>query len=330
MSRETPQRSALFARFLHIGRLVVVALVAVALVRFVLVDGATMADALRSADPGLVGLAVVAAAAGQVCLWLSWRRLWSAVTGAHLGMRGPGVFFTGQLGKYLPGGVWTVLAHADLGASRHVPRALGGLASAASLLVLLATGGAVGAAAVLGAGPPPALVGAVVVVVVACVVVLVPRVLTAVAERVARRPRGTLSIAGRDVVVAAAWAAAWWCAAGVHAWLLLAALAPVTVHDVPRTAAAFAFAWVAGMVVVVAPAGVGARESLLVVLLAGTAPQATVLTLALLSRAVFVVLDVVCAGLGWLVARTPVRGTVDPVEKGHAVRPSRPAENPSP
>jgi hypothetical protein len=57
----------------------------------------------------------------------------------------------------------------------------------------------------------------------------------------------------------------------------------------------FAIAWVAGFLVVVAPAGAGVREAALVLGFAAVLPAGAVLTLAVLSRALFVLADVLLA-----------------------------------
>ena len=48
----------------------------------------------------------------------------SSATSAPPSRAGPaaGMFFVGQLGKYLPGSVWSVLAQAEIGARLHIPR----------------------------------------------------------------------------------------------------------------------------------------------------------------------------------------------------------------
>jgi len=104
------------------------------------------------------------------------------------------------------------------------------------------------------------------------------------------------------------WSVAWWVLIGLHGWViardLSAGAPPVTVVG------AFALAWVVGLVVVVAPAGVGAREGALVLLLAGTMGTGDALVLALLSRAVLVVVDLISAAatLGGRSRRRPVPG----------------------
>jgi glycosyltransferase 2 family protein len=66
---------------------------------------------------------------------------------------------------------------------------------------------------------------------------------------------------------------------------------------------AFAAAWCAGFLLVVAPAGAGAREAALILLLGGvlTGPQATVV--AVVSRLLFVVGDLGWGGVALLAGR---------------------------
>ena len=50
------------------------------------------------------------------------------------------ILFIGQLGKYIPGSVWPVLAQMELGARAKVPRARSASASVLAMLLSLVTG----------------------------------------------------------------------------------------------------------------------------------------------------------------------------------------------
>jgi hypothetical protein len=96
---------------------------------------------------------------------------------------------------------------------------------------------------------------------------------------------------------AAGWALVSWLAYGLHVWVLAAQFGAGGPPLVARATGAFAAAWCAGFLLVVAPAGAGVREAALVLLLGGvlTRPEATVV--AVVSRLLFVVGD-----LGWAAA----------------------------
>jgi uncharacterized membrane protein YbhN (UPF0104 family) len=59
-----------------------------------------------------------------------------------------------------------------------------------------------------------------------------------------------------------------------------------------------------GMLTVVLPAGLGAREGLLTLVLATAIPTPAAAAVAIMSRFIVTVVDVVCAGGGWLYARS--------------------------
>ena len=66
-----------------------------------------------------------AALAGAACMMLAWRSVL-----ADMGSRLPAtvtgrVTFVSQLGKYVPGAVWSFAAHVELGHDYRVPRARG-------------------------------------------------------------------------------------------------------------------------------------------------------------------------------------------------------------
>src|SRR5690606_36966716 len=107
-----------------------------------------------------------------------------------------------------------------------------------------------------------------------------------------RRNEEPVAIQGRALLECAMWSILNWLALGVHAWILLKPLA----HDAPSfalAAGAFALAWLVGFLVVVAPAGLGAREAALVVILASVATQPQALAVALLSRFAMTIADAV-------------------------------------
>lgn len=264
--------------------------------------GGEVADALAATGVVRVAVAVLLVVPGLALTAVVWRSLlrWS---GEAVGRTDAAeVFLVGQLGKYVPGSVWSLAAQAHLGRRHRVPARASLAASSTFLLVHTATGllvGGGGLLAIAAAGPEPgasrpalalaAAVGA---------AALAPPVLRRVAGRLAGRP---VRLGGRQVAGLATLMLAAWCCYGAS---LLALAAPGTSRVGPATAvAAFALAHAVGVVVVVAPAGLGAREGVLVALLAPVlgGPQAA--AVALLSRVVHVLADVLAAGLAVLLVR---------------------------
>lgn len=79
-------------------------------------------DAVGRAAWGWAAVAVVLAGAGVVSVALGWRRVLAAM---HFHVRAGRVvawFFAGEIGKYVPGGVWPVVGRAELAVRGGVPR----------------------------------------------------------------------------------------------------------------------------------------------------------------------------------------------------------------
>lgn len=245
--------------------------------------------------------AVGCTAAGLALTAVLWRLLlrW---TGADVAPRAAAsVFLVGQLGKYVPGSVWSVAAQAQLGRAHGVPPRASVAASALFLLVHTATGLLLGGALLLLVGPGAVPYPLAALAVAAGAVPLAPPLLRRAARRLAGREA---RFGGRELGATCALMAGTWVAYG----LALAALVPGGAPDAPglvTTTGVFALAHAAGVLVVLAPAGLGAREGVLVALLAPALGVPGAAAVALLSRVVHALADVVGAGLA---AGTSVTG----------------------
>jgi uncharacterized membrane protein YbhN (UPF0104 family) len=268
--------------------------VAAALVLVLRRHGADVVQAARSVSGPALALATLAMTAGVAASAMVWRALLTGL-GHRLPVRaGARVFFLGQIGKYVPGSVWPVLAQMELGRDYGVPAAVSAAGFALFMVVHLLTAAILAALALPAAGLADgwwALAAAP-----AALLLLPPplRLALRLGGRVVRRPMPPLPSAGA-LLVAVGWAAAMWACYGVHLWLLArSAGAPV---GAVAAAGVFALAWSAGFVFVVAPAGAGAREAVLLGLLGGVAPAGALLAVALLSRLLGTVADALWAAL---------------------------------
>lgn len=269
-------------------------------------------SALSETSPlGVVG-ALAAVLLGLAATGLLWLRVMDRL-GARLPLRdGAATFFVGQLGKYIPGSVWSIGAQAQL-ASRHAvpPRAT----VTAGLLFLgyhLATGVVLGAAAVLsGALEAPWPTWLTVLAGSGALVGMAPPVVSRIGSRIARRDM-TMPLLDTAVVVVLMTIA--WAAYSVALVLLSPGL---PWREVAAYGGAFAIAYAVGVVVVVAPAGVGARETVFVLLLAPVTGVATATALALLARVMHTAADGAFALVSWSAASAHRR---DRVETGEPAR----------
>jgi uncharacterized membrane protein YbhN (UPF0104 family) len=139
------------------------------------------------------------------------------------------------------------------------------------------------------------------------VVLLHPKVLGRVLDRllrlVGRPPLGEWTTM-RGTAIALAWAMASWVAAGLQVFCLSISMsAPRTWHTLALTVGGYALAWAFGLIVVVAPAGAGAREVALAALLSPVLDAGEVVVVVLLSRVLFTGSDLALAGLGLTVGK---------------------------
>ena len=252
--------------------------------------------------------ATVAVSAGHLATFLSWRALLTDL-GARLPFAGGlRVFFLGQLGKYVPGSIWPAVAHMELGRDYRVPQRVSGAAVAATLLMSVGTG--LLAAVVL---VPLAGGGAlgrywwIVVALPLVALVAAPPVLNrllGLALRLARRAELPQPLTLAGVLRSVSWALAAWLCYGVQLWLLARQLG---VPGGPRllllSTGAFAGAWSVGFLLVIAPAGAGAREAGLILLLGSAMSSAEATVVAVVSRLLMTVGDLAWGGVAALAGR---------------------------
>ena len=302
----TPRQRLIGA--VRVGLLVLVLVaVAVALVR----NWAAVSDDLgRISVPTLVAALLLALLSPPLTM-LGWRVLLADLgTDLHLAPAA-GVFFVGQLGKYLPGSIWSVVAQAEMGARLGVPRRRSGVVGLVAMAMSLIT------AAVLGLPAVPlllsddrtsgslALGGIAVVLVVLC---LWPPVLNrgiALLLRLLRREPIEHELTGRAISWTAVLFLLAWVFTGLSVWVLARELATEgSPGDVLLVGVAgFALAAAIGMVSFLVPAGVGVREGLLVLVLVGVMSVPAATAVVVLARFLTVVADVLWSLTGWLWAR---------------------------
>jgi glycosyltransferase 2 family protein len=239
-------------------------------------------------------LSVLAAYAVTVQVW----RLLLTSLGSPLPYRAAAkVLLVGQIGKYVPGSVWPVLASMELGKAHQVPRSRSASASVLQMLLSLITGliaALVTLPFVAGSLPywwallavPVLLVG------------LYPRVLNAIIGRLlraARQPPPEVQLTVGGLLRPMAWSLISWLCYGLQIWILAVRLGAPPGKTALLAVGAFAFAWSVGFVVVFAPAGAGIRDVLLLVLLGPVLRTSDAAAVVLVSRALTTIADLVSA-----------------------------------
>lgn len=255
-----------------------------------------------------VGNALLAVAVNVVylgCTWASWRAVLTDL-GSRLPVRASfEVFFLSQIGKYVPGGVWHMVAVSELGLDRQVPRRRSLSAIAVATVVAIATALVAAVPLLVLSGRSIAAHGWLWLSLPVALAFLAPAVLNrllALAMRLLRREPLEHPMTTRGTAAAAGWALLGWCVVGFQVWLVGLGLG-LGRSSLVQVIGAYAIAWVAGFVVVVAPAGLGPRELVLGVLLAGALPAGSAVVLVIVTRLVQTVVDVAMAAAGYVLGR---------------------------
>jgi glycosyltransferase 2 family protein len=256
---------------------------------------------VRAALASLGVLTVAAALVSVLVALLATMQVWRlllAALGSPLPARNAArIMFVGQLGKYLPGSIWPVLAQMELGQAYQVPRHRSASASVLTMLLSLLTGLLTALVALpFVAGSTPYLW--VLLAVPVLLVVLHPRVLNSALGRLlrlARQPALAEPLTGRTVAGALTWAFVSWICYGLQIWLLAIRLGAPDGKAALLAVGGFALAWSVGFLVVLAPAGAGVREVLLVATLGPVLGVADATAIALVSRVLLTVCDLLTA-----------------------------------
>ncbi|MFE7456663.1 lysylphosphatidylglycerol synthase domain-containing protein [Streptomyces sp. NPDC057554] len=288
--------------------------------------GAGTEVAQAAGRPGgvlLLGAALLANAAGLVLSMLSWRVLVvdrGVVDGGagdggagEGGGRGPKartsdiarIFFIGVISKFVPGRIWGVLAHIQLGKALGIAPERMIAAFGLGLVIGMTTGAAAGllvAPAVFGAH---AWVFAPLVLLAAAAVARPGWVgrLVAWTMRLARRPDRSAPSSPRALRISIGWACASWAVSGLHLWAIAVLLGAPPLLSLPVCVGGFALATVAGSLAFVLPDGWGARELVLLAPLSAVMPLSAAAAAVIASRLVCVLSEVAATGGALLWAR---------------------------
>lgn len=254
-----------------------------------------IADRLGDQRPVVLLGSLLLAVAGVYLSFLLWRGA-LATLGSAIPLRPASrLFFLTQLGKYVPGAVWPVLAQMRMGRELGVPRQRMALAFLLTLGLTTLVGLMLGVAALpalLRAEGPVVLLGLLVLPLLGAL--LVPPILNgllAVGLRLLRRPGLEQPLTGRDMTRGVGAALLFWLVYGAHVWLLAVGLGADPLEALPVAIGGFAIAFSLGPLLVVLPAGAGVREVVLIVLLGSvlSTPEAT--AVALTSRVILMLTD---------------------------------------
>jgi uncharacterized membrane protein YbhN (UPF0104 family) len=276
-----------------------------------------VSDDLRSADLRFLALAVVCAALGMTSIGWAWRSV-MRVLGVDAPLRRViPWYYVGELGKYVPGGIWPVLGRGELARNGGVPRSRAYASVAMSLGVLYLAAMFVAAAFLPfglagGGGFSPWMLAllALPVGVVALHHEVLGRIVVLVGRLTGRQIDLEIPV-WRDSLLLVARYVPTWLLIGTATW----AVGRSTTADIsyPRVMFATILSWVVGFLAVPVPSGAGVREAVLYAT-SGLTKSQSVFT-AVTARIAFVLVDVIgaaiCAPL--VRRRTRVGATVGPL-----------------
>ena len=266
-------------------------------------------------NPWLLALAFL----GFMLQELSYGLIWRAVLerlGTHLGLRTClRIYLASEFVRYIPGNVWHVLTRILWVGKYGVSRPVAFASMAIELITKLAAGilvfsisllfwqdfGKVGS---LLRGSLLDILG--IASIIALFIGLHPRILNGVLNWALRRMKREpiqLTLRYSDILfITLAWCASW-IVAGTAFYILLLALWPAAPFvALPICIGIYAIAWDIGFVSFITPSGLGIREAAIVALFALALPLPTGLAsiMALLSRLVSTIAEVVCVSIAYL------------------------------
>jgi glycosyltransferase 2 family protein len=248
---------------------------------------------------------LAAAMAGTTCMMLAWRAI-LADLGSPLPLRAAArINFVSQPAKYVPGAVWAFATQVELGHDLGVPRVRSAASYAVSISLAIGAGLGVAAVALPLASPSMARhywwVMAAAPLIVGC---LCPPVFGRLVDRalkIAKRPSLERRPTWRGLGGALAWTLLGWLLLGVQVWVLISEMAGRDGYLV-LAVGGYALAFSAGLLLIVLPGGIGAREVILIAALSSVIPG-TAVAVAVMARVVTMASDLACAGLGLAVSR---------------------------
>ncbi|MDE1656031.1 lysylphosphatidylglycerol synthase domain-containing protein [Actinotignum sanguinis] len=266
-----------------------------------------------AALPWWVSLAGIALSLLYVaCTMVSWRYLLNDVgqpVPARVARR---IFYSSQVAKYLPGGVWNFVAAAEMGAAHSIARRRSFVALLVSMVVSIVTGLVLAVLALL-LGPAGLMAdyGWLALAIPVGVVALMPPVLNKIISlglKILRRGQLEAQLSWRGTGLAALWAAAGWLLMGAQLWLML--IYQGMAASIPTFLLAtggYALGWTVGFLVFFVPAGVGVRELALAAVLSTAVGSGPVVVVVLLSRVFTTLADVSLGLLAGFAARRAAR-----------------------
>ena len=276
-------------------------------------DRDEIAEALDSSDPVWLVLSLASGLCAMTLLGVNW-----LIIIRHTGFpaptrRGLNWFFVGQLGKYVPGGIWPIVGQAELAHRAATPRSIAYSTTALSMVATLLGAGVT--AAITGLVSPagsrivPLLVA---VGVVACGLVLASEPIRArvhsIADRITKRElrlpetRWFSGIVIRYLPV-------WVLFSGMNLFVVKALGGDLDTSLTITIIFVTCISWIAGFVIIGLPGGLGVREAVFISMMTAPLGAGLAVSVAVVSRVVSLAVDLFGAAIS-----VPVGRSAPPIE----------------
>lgn len=213
-------------------------------------------------------------------------------------------YFTGQLGKYVPGGIWPIVGRAELAVRNGIPRRDAYASTGLSLVTTYAAGVvAIAIGAVSTSGHRLIAVLIAFGLVTAYIAFAQPSLRSVIIRIASRVSSSASSLTDPKRVVRLT-------VLHVPAWLLMSLSTSVTATafgahiGIADMLFITTTSWLAGFVVVGVPGGIGVREAVFTSLAGGIIGTPMAVSLALMSRVVFIAVDLTGALVSSVISRT--------------------------
>jgi hypothetical protein len=253
-------------------------------------DRSEIADALSSANPAWLVIGGITGLLAMGLIGVNWLLVLRHGGAAAPWRRGMSWFFVGQLGKYVPGGIWPIVGQAELAHRDSTPRRVAYSSTAMSMVATFL--GAATVAAVSGLLSPsdgrlvPAAIAVGLVLTFGALMIPAARSpLDRLAQRVTKKqlrlpdPRWFSLLVVRHLPV-------WVSFAGMNIFAVAALGADLDASLVVELVFVTCVSWMAGFVVVGVPGGIGIRETIFISMTTAPLGAGVAVSAAVLSRVV--------------------------------------------
>lgn len=271
-------------------------------------DRHEIADALESAQFGWLAVAFVSGLASMALIGINWLWIMRASGADGPRRRGLSWFFVGQLGKYVPGGIWPIVGQAELAHRGATPRPIAYSSTAVSMAATFLGAGVVGTVTGVWSLDDdrwiPALLG--VALAAGFALYCVGRVRAAMEGLVTRFTKRLIHLPAPIWVaeVIARHLPVWILFSGMSIFTVTALGESLDAELVIRLIAVTCLSWMAGFVIIGLPGGIGVRETIFIALMTAPLGGALAVSVAVVSRVVSIAVDLAGAAISVPVART--------------------------